>query len=255
MAVVTMRPMYGEQHPARVALREARETVIGELSESFAHDELSLEEFEQRLDRAYAASPREEVQALVSDLSARQTAVVKSDEAARPEQALVQTTQGSALTRGTDQRAALAVFGNVERRGRFALALESRALAVFGNVEIDLRDAVIAEGVTELHVKAIFGNVEIIVPPTLSVECHGLGVFGNFEGLERVPFEPDGSPILRITGKAIFGNVEVSTLVRGPAGRAIAVRKSRFGVHSPARAHGSQGSDGPGGGPKNMRCA
>ena len=64
--------MYGEQHPSRVMLREARETTIEQLSESFARDELSLEEFEERLDRAYAAANLEEVQSLVSDLSVAQ---------------------------------------------------------------------------------------------------------------------------------------------------------------------------------------
>jgi len=87
-------------------------------------------------------------------------------------------------------------------------------VAVFGYVEIDLRDAVIGEDVTELEVRAVFGNVEIIVPPTLAVDAHGVGIFGNFEAFERVPRDPSGSPVLRITGKAVFGNVEVSTQIR-----------------------------------------
>jgi hypothetical protein len=107
----------------------------------------------------------------------------------------------------------LAIFGNIERRGPFALAPSSKAVAILGNVEIDLRDAVIGEGVTELEVRAVFGNVEIIVPPTLAVDAHGVGIFGNFEAVERVPRERGDSPVLRITGKAIFGNVEVSTQI------------------------------------------
>ncbi len=223
-----MRAMYGEQHPSRVMLREARETTIEQLSESFARDELSLEEFEERLERAYAAANREEVQALVSDLTVAQPKpriVEPIESAAAPNAAaLVPIADNHRLNRAYERHAALAIFGNVERHGRFTLAPHCKALAVFGNVEIDLRDAVIPDGVTELNVQAIFGNIEIVVPPTLSIECHGLSIFGNFEGLQRVPHEPDGSPTLRITGKAIFGNVEVSTLVRGHAGRAIGQR-------------------------------
>ncbi len=222
--------MYGEQHPSRVALREARETTIDQLSESFARDELSLDEFEQRVDRAYAAANPEEVQALVSDLRVRPQRVeaMSNAQAVAPETAIVPMLARGKLGRKIDRRLGLAIFGNVERRGRFTLAADSEALAVFGNVELDLREAIIPEGVTELHVRAIFGNVEIIVPPTISVDCHGFGIFGNFEGLQRVPAADDGTPVLRITGKAIFGNVEISTRVRGPLGRVMSVAKSGF---------------------------
>jgi len=222
--------MYGEQHPSRVALREARETTIDQLSESFARDELSLDEFEQRVDQAYAAASPEEVQALVSDLTVKpalqRVETESCSPAAAPETAIVAPRGRGKPGRKIERRVGLAIFGNVERRGRWTLQADSEALAVFGNVELDLREAIIPEGVTELHVRAIFGNVEIIVPPSISVDCHGLGIFGNFEGLDRVPAEDDGTPVLRITGKAIFGNVEVSTGVRGPKRRAMSAWKS-----------------------------
>ncbi len=221
-APANLHPMYGEQHPSRLALREARETTIDQLSESFARDELSLDEFEQRVDRAYAAASPEEVQSLVSDLTIRsaprRVQTEGNPQKPDPETAIVaMPAQGLRLR--DKRRVGLAIFGNVERHGRWTLEPDSEALAVFGNVELDLREAVIAEGVTELHVRAIFGNVEIIVPPTISVDCHGLCIFGNFEGPQRA-VKDDGTPVLRITGKAIFGNVEVSTGVRGHLGRA-----------------------------------
>jgi hypothetical protein len=217
--------MYGDQHPARVELREARETTIEQLSDSFARDELSLEEFESRVDRAYAATQKEEVRSLVSDLSVARAAPVRVEARAEPSGATEAAARpaSNALSRVAEPQVALAVFGNVERHGRWAVAQKSRALAVFGNAVLDLRAAILEEGITELEVKAIFGNVEIIVPPTLCVECHGASIFGNFEALERVPTEPDGSPTLRVTGKAVFGNVEIRTQLRAdralPAGR------------------------------------
>ncbi len=209
--------MHGDQHPSRVALRAARETTIEQLSDGFARDELSLEEFESRVDRAYAATEHAEVRALVSDLTVAQTAPVRVESSAEPGPAMEAATRpaGAALARIGEPQAALAIFGNVERHGRWVVAPKSRALAVFGNAELDLRAAILEQGVTEIEVKAVFGNVEIIVPPTLCVECHGASIFGNFEALERMPSEPDGSPTLRITGKAIFGNVEIRTQLRG----------------------------------------
>ena len=199
--------MYGEQHPSRVALRDARETTIEQLSDSFARDELSLDEFEQRVDQAYAAASCEQVEALVSDLAPwpkKQRVETESNAAAVvPKSEIVAVPAPWQLSKKREHQAGLAIFGNVERRGHWTLTPDSSALAVFGNIELDLREAVIADGVTELQVQAIFGNVEIIVPPTISVESHGHGIFGNFEGLQRVPAEADGTPVLRVTGKAI----------------------------------------------------
>ena len=210
--------MYGDQHPTRVLLREAREATIEQLSESFARDELSLEEFESRLDRAYAANERDEFQYLVSDLRVAEVRVrapeVQRAPAGPMENASLSTADRS-LARAPQTRAALAIFGNVERRGRWVVAPRSETLVVFGNAELDLRDAIVQQGITEISVKAIFGNVEIIVPPTLGVECHGASIFGNFETLERMPQVPDGTPTLRISGKAVFGNVEIRTQIRG----------------------------------------
>jgi hypothetical protein len=210
--------MYGEQHPSRVALREAREATIEQLSESFARDELSLEEFESRLDRAYASAHQDEIRLLVSDLTVAANAPRAEAEAAAAPGAAIATaprTASHTLARASEPKAAIAIFGNVERRGRWALATKSQALAVFGNAVLDLRGAILEPGITEIDVKAVFGNVEIIVPPTLCVECHGASIFGNFEALERLPTEPDGSPTLRVTGKAVFGNVEIRTQLRG----------------------------------------
>jgi len=208
--------MQGEQHPARVQLREAREETIEQLSQSFARDELSLDEFEERVNRAFAATDDHEVRSLVSDLSVPPVQIsspltLRNGRRTNPEVAAV---PARALAVVSTPPTMLAIFGNIERRGPFALIPRSKAVAVFGNVEIDLRDAVINEGVTELEVRAVFGNVEIIVPPTLAVEAHGVGIFGNFETFERVPRDPGGSPVLRITGKAVFGNVEVLTQIR-----------------------------------------
>jgi len=209
--------MYGEQHPSRVALREAREATIEQLSESFARDELSLEEFESRLDRAYASVHQDEVRLLVSDLTVAATAPrVETTVESGVTVDIAPRAARHTLSRAIEPQAALAIFGNVERRGRWALAPKSRALAVFGNAVLDLRTAILEHEVTEIDVKAVFGNVEIIVPPTLCVECHGASIFGNFEALERVPTEPDGSPTLRVTGKAVFGNVEIRTQLRTP---------------------------------------
>ncbi|HEU0300203.1 MAG TPA: DUF1707 domain-containing protein, partial [Longimicrobium sp.] len=54
--------------PVPVPLEQTRESVVQQLSEHFAYDNLTAEGLEERLDRAYQASTLEELRALVTDL-------------------------------------------------------------------------------------------------------------------------------------------------------------------------------------------
>jgi hypothetical protein len=210
-------PLDGEEHPRRAAVRRAREQTLAQLSECFARDELSLDDFERRVDAAYASSVESELAALVADLSAPATALAAARGAA-----IVPAAGAPALRAGL----ARAVFGNVERRVAGAVPSGARVSSVFGNVEIDLRELELPPGVTELHVLAVFGNVELTVPPTIAVECHGSPVFGSFASVARVA---PGEPVLRIIGSAVFGNVEIKTLpsraLLADGGRGVGARR------------------------------
>jgi hypothetical protein len=196
-------PLDGEDHPRHLALRRARDAALERLSESFARDQLSLDEFERRIDRAYASCAEAELDALVADLSAA------------PPNALAPVPPASFApgARGPRRpRLALAVFGNVERRVSGDITPGATVSVVFGNVELDLRELALPPGVTELHVRAVFGNVELTLPPTIAVECTGTPVFGSFASLDRRPRVGGDEPVLRIIGTAVFGNVEIKTL-------------------------------------------
>jgi hypothetical protein len=200
--------MEGERHPARLAVSEAREQVLEQLSDAFAKDELGLDEFEARVDGAYQASTEVGLRALVKDLNVAEAPLT------RPSSALAVTTPARPRV--------LAVLGNVERRGRFQVPNGFVATSVLGNIELDLRDVAFPDGVTEIHVRAVLGNVEIVVPPQLPVECEGTGVLASFAALNRMPAEGGtGGPVLRVLGSAVLGNVEIRTLPRGVDERAL----------------------------------
>jgi hypothetical protein len=207
--------MQGERHPAKIALREAREEAIDRLTRAFVADEVSLDEFEDRVNKAYRCRTREELDGLTSDLSAslrapddlpRAIVPARSDPSLETQVAIYDVTRPSPGAR------TIAVLGNTERRGPFHLDGNHAVLSVLGNVEMDLRSVDFGPGVTTLHVRAVLGNVEITVPPSLIVECTGTGVLGSFAGLNHVPVEraPD-EPVLRIVGSAVLGSVEVRT--------------------------------------------
>lgn len=80
--------------------------------------------------------------------------------------------------------------------------------AVFGGAELDLSDAVPAEG-AELDVFTAFGAVEVTVPHGWNVVVKGLPLFGGFENKTAKEPIPEGAPLLIINATAIFGGVEV----------------------------------------------
>jgi hypothetical protein len=200
--------MRGDEHPKHAALRSARAHTIEQLTTAFTRDELGLEEFEERLNRAYAANAVSDCEALVEDLSSETQSinVVEPDRSVTTSNALAPATQPLRAPR------AVAILGSVERRGQWAVARSSGALAVLGSVVIDLRDVALPAGVTTLEVSAVLGSIEIIVPPNLAVESEGTGILGSFEGMQRVPPDADGDlPILRVLGRAVLGSIEVVT--------------------------------------------
>jgi hypothetical protein len=193
-------------------MSQAREEAIEQLSSAFAHDEIGMTEFEERVDAAYAATDGAGLEALVQGLETGTKALVRvqTGEMSAPRPAATATAAASAAPN------ALAVLGNLQRSGAWHLAHGSRAVAVLGNVELDLRDVVLPPGVTELTCRAVFGNIEIMVPPNLAVECVGAGILGSFSSVHRIPSEGEGGrAVLRILGSAVFGNVEVHTRPRG----------------------------------------
>ena len=180
----------GSPHGAALALStDAREAVIARLSTAFAHDELSLDEFEQRAAAVYRASAPAELQRLVADLPVRAQA------------AMTDAPPPLASRIG-------AVFANVERGGALTVPPRIDIRAVLANVELDLSAAHFQPGVTEISIRAFLGNVELRLPAGARVENHGSGTMASFTS--RVPPASGASAVqVRITGRAVLANVEI----------------------------------------------
>ncbi len=110
----------------------------------------------------------------------------------------------------------MAVFSGQKRTGPWELPRHMRVAAVMGSVELDLREAVMAEGEIEIEIFCLFGSVEICVPPGVQVECDGDAFAGEFGYSPDSMFMPQlGAPRVRITGSATFGEVKCETRLPG----------------------------------------
>jgi hypothetical protein len=85
-----------------------------------------------------------------------------------------------------------------------------RVASIMGSAELDLREAEIGAGVSEIEVLCIFGSVEIFVPVGVRVECVGQALMGSFElRMSGVPDFPPDAPTVRVKGSAYMASVEV----------------------------------------------
>src|SRR5262245_2666176 len=115
--------MQGDNHPSKTLLRIARQAAIDRLTAAFVADELSLEEYEERIDGAYKCRQPTELDALTADLS---VAVRPAEDHGR---AIVPAISDPALELRADLRPEL----RAEVRERLAAP---RVLALLGNTEV-----------------------------------------------------------------------------------------------------------------------
>ncbi len=79
--------------------------------------------------------------------------------------------------------------------------------AVFGGAKIDLRNAQIDKDGAKLVLNAAFGGIDVFVPKDCNVETDGIGILGGWEN--HTKSRDVKSPVLEISGSAVFGGVEI----------------------------------------------
>ena len=191
-------------------LEVARERAIQALCAHFAHDRLTTEQVDERLERAQKARSLAELDVLLADLPALH--LERIGEPARTHAVAPPAEPPEA------SRRILAFMAEVKRTGVWAPPRELRASAIMGSVTLDLRDAKLSPGVTEIRVFALMGEVKIIVPPGVRVESTAMAILAS---VSDDIYEPAGdardAPIIRLTGSAIMA--EVKTRLRMPRQR------------------------------------
>jgi hypothetical protein len=104
----------------------------------------------------------------------------------------------------------VAFLSHVRRDGAWMLPRSFRAVAFLGNVELDLTSVCIGAGVSDVEVRSVLGSITILAPPDLRIECRGDPLAGSFEVVREAESTASlDAPVVRITGMAILGTVEV----------------------------------------------
>ena len=195
--------MANEPILSREQAEHERAKVIEALTEHFAQDRLTMDELEQRLDKVYAASTPSALQALLADLPALTPPTA-------PDTASV--VHGSGDT--PPMKTLVAFMSGVMRKGPWSVPKTINAIAFMGGIELDMRFAHFTAPVTEIQILAVMGGVSVIVPPGVRVESEGFAIMGGFGNDVGDPASPN-APIVRLTGFALMGGVDVRVVMVG----------------------------------------
>lgn len=179
-------------------LRE-RDEARALLAEGYAQDWIDQAELDRRLESVEYAQTITELRALTTDVRPVETT------------ALVPVTQAERIP---------VLFGSIERRGAWQVAPRTQVRVTFGDAVLDLREAVLPAGVTELEleVKVAFGNLEVIVPPGWQIDNRCRAILASVEQ------DPGGAPgrerrLLRLTGRVVLGSLGVQERLPGAGAR------------------------------------
>ena len=179
--------------PAHVPaeMHAAREERVSLLRDHFAHDRLTVEEFEHRLTAAFQATTLEEFDALMVDLPAPAGATYSVPERLE------------------------AMVRNVAFGGSAVVPSYLELRAVVGNVELSLGQARFTPGITEIDLRAVLSNIEIRLPARIRVENNTRSVLGSFRDpqapTERNLPSANRAYVVRLTGRSVLSNI---TLIR-----------------------------------------
>ena len=97
-----------------------------------------------------------------------------------------------------------------KRQGEWIVPRELRGFACQGGIELDLTQARMGSGISNMELNCFMASIEVTVPADINVECDGDEMLGSFE-VKRMgePAPPPDAPTLRISGTAYLGAITI----------------------------------------------
>jgi len=173
-----------------------REAAVRRLSDALSEGRLTLAELSERVETAYRATTRAELDGTVADL---------------PEPA---TGGGSGLqpvVRETRRRWMVSLLGEQRRSGRWRLAARTTIVSVIGETELDLGNAVIDTPEVWITTVGLIGVHHVIVPPGVDVELSGFVLLGS-RHVDTGSVPPrSGAPKVHLRVFGLIGEVRVDS--------------------------------------------
>ena len=159
---------------------------------------LQLNDYEDRLTKAYAATTYQELDELRADLP----------------DAPISPRRGGRIN-PAPSTLLLAMLSGFERRGRWNVPKKLTTFTFCGSGVLDLRYADFTSTEVEIRAVSIMGGQNILLPPEVNVEIDGHGVMGGFDR-EILGNGTPGAPKVKIRGFSLWGGVSIKRKARSP---------------------------------------
>jgi hypothetical protein len=172
-----------------------RDAVVGRLNRAVGEGRLTMDEFSGRLELAYAARTRGDLDPLLRDLPTDSGDAVGA--------AVV-----SGGSQGSDTHWNVSPIGGIRHRGQWRVPRHTVAIGVLGGVDVDLGEAELAAPEVMITKVSIIGGVSVRVPPGVRVEVSNFSILGGRSVNLGGPLAPN-APVLRIRSFSIIGGVNV----------------------------------------------
>lgn len=186
-----------------VSLERERERTIELLSRHFADDNISLDELERRIEDSYRASTVPALRELTRDLpaddcDAQQRRAAPLPEAFAPERDRI-----------------VSIMAETKRRGLWRPARHLDIWSIMSDTRLDLTEAMLASGVTEIHLHGLMCAVKVTVPSGVRVVVQPAAFMST---VSDEPYDQprvgSGAPVIRITGTLIMSELKVRVRTR-----------------------------------------
>ena len=103
-------------------------------------------------------------------------------------------------------------MSETKRRGLWRPARHLDVWCVMSDTKLDLTEAQLQPGVTEIHLLAIMASVKVIVPPGVRVVVQPNALMATVDYDEDDVDQPrvgSGAPVIRITGPVVMAELKV----------------------------------------------
>ncbi|BBA95343.1 hypothetical protein RVR_167 [Actinacidiphila reveromycinica] len=169
---------------------DERDHAAALLGDALAAGRIDVGEHSERLEAVYSARTRGELAPVTADLPS--------------------VSPGESLASPGDSAPIEALFAKVRRSGQWPVPPHTTARARFGAIVIDLRQAMFTRREVVIDASSLFGKVEILVPDNANVYDAGSALFGKRSQVGRREGGETDGPVVRITGRSVFGHVRVT---------------------------------------------
>jgi hypothetical protein len=168
-----------------------REATVGRLRQAAAEGRLTVEELDERIDAAYAASTQADLEPLTADLPAAPSSVEVGG--------------------GGGTKFVLGILGGGDHSGRWRVAERVTVINFLGGADLDLSEATLAAPEVTIRVFSILGGSDIVVPEDVHVELSSFAFLGGDDLRVEHAEPPPGAPTIHVRAFSFLGGTDVKS--------------------------------------------